>query len=295
MTIGQFADKLRRYAAMKFNHGRKRLIFLRKPLLQLCRIHQCLRRRRPAAAAALPPALRPLHDALCRAGFTRADAVVDRDLVGALQRIADTRLDGVRNAHMAQLSTRKDFWQMIMTAKDLRPDSPLVAHALTPAVVDLATAYLGEVPYLSRIELVVSRPTDSAWKVSQLWHRDYNDRRMVKLFTYLSDVETEAQGPFTFLPADALTQDGPMFPVHKTDEQMARFGRLDARQQVLGGRGTSFLIDTHRCFHCGSRILDGSFRIAYIATFTTSTPYYAYDNEIALDETAEAQRMLLRA
>lgn len=289
MSPTVFADKLHRYARMKFDHGRKRLIFLRKLMVIIRRPGAWLARRRRGAAAALPENLQQIHTELRDTGFARADAIINPAWLAELQVLADSRIDGVRNAHTTSLSGRKGFWQMIMTDDDLREDSPLVSHALAPSVIETVTAYLGEVPFLSRLELVVSRPSDGSWKVSQLWHRDYNDRHMVKLFSYLSDVGSEAQGPFTFLPADAVKSRGPMFPVHKSDSQMETFSDLDARQQVFGPSGTSFLIDTHRCFHCGSRILDDSYRIAFIATYTTSSPYYAYDNEIRLNDTTPTE------
>jgi hypothetical protein len=120
---------------------------------------------------------------------------------------------------------------------------------------------------------------------------------MVKLFTYLSDVPSATQGPFVFIPADRLSRGyGPMFPIHKTDEAMARIAELASKQEILGPKGTAFFVDTHRCFHCGSRILDGNYRIAYIATYTTGAPYYAYDNGIVLDsELSSVDRMVLRA
>lgn len=40
---------------------------------------------------------------------------------------------------------------------------------------------------------------------------------MLKLFTYLPNVETTAQGPFTFLSADSVQRGGPMDPIHKTE------------------------------------------------------------------------------
>lgn len=206
-----FIDKLQRYGKMKLDHTRKRAIFLRKPMVIALNPSRWLQRRRPRAAETLPPEAAALRSELAINGFVWAEPLVDPEKVAALQVLVDERIDGVRNAHTSQLSCRKDFWQMIMTTDDLREGSPLVEHAMTPAVLDLVTAYLGEVPYLSRIELVVSRPTDGSWKVSQLWHRDFNDSHMVKLFTYLSDVDAEAQGPFTFLPADAAQSTSLMF------------------------------------------------------------------------------------
>lgn len=295
MTREITVDKLHRYLAMKTDHARKRMNFLRKPIVIASRPHEWVRRRRPHVAERLDESQRRTSREMDRAGFASADDVVDRSLRDEIQKLVNSRMNnGGTDGQVSYLSKRKNFWQPILSDDDLCTSNPLVRYALTPRVIDVVTSYLGEVPYLASIELVVSRPVaDQAWRVSQLWHRDYNDRRMVKLFTYFSDVKSEADGPFTFIPADALDGGGPMFPVHKTDAAMAKFADLTARKQIFGARGTSFYIDTRRCFHCGSRITDDSYRIAYIATFTTFAPYYRYDNKIAIDRPVTGNEQLL--
>ncbi|NKB20038.1 MAG: hypothetical protein GKS01_05770 [Alphaproteobacteria bacterium] len=291
-----FFNKLVRYSAMKLDQLRKRSIIFRKPLVIARNVNKWLNRRRPNAARGLNETLRPVYDEIQKTGFAPADQLVDQHILKKLQQNANERLASFHQAAATPTSTRKDFWRMILTPEDLRESSPVVQYAMTPDILELVTAYLGSIPYLSRLELVVSQPSEKdRWKVSQLWHKDFNDARMVKLFTYLSDVENEQQGPFTFLPADKHDPKVSMFPIHKPDSLLSQNRDLTKKRMILGAKGTSFLIDTHRCFHCGSRILDDSHRVAFIATYTTAAPYYRYDNEIILDgiENAE-QRAVLR-
>jgi len=160
MNAVEFLRKLRRYIAMKYDHARKRIIFMQMLVVIMRRPGDWLRRRRHAAAE-LPPALQPLYNRVERTGFAHVESVIDPICLDALQSLADARIADVRNAHATSISIRKDFWKSIVTADDLRDTSPMVAHALTPAVIDIVTAYLGEVPFLSRLELVVSRPYDN--------------------------------------------------------------------------------------------------------------------------------------
>ncbi len=38
---------------------------------------------------------------------------------------------------------------------------------------------------------------------SQRWHRDYNDKHLLKVFLYMSDVD-EAAGPFEYVPGNMI-------------------------------------------------------------------------------------------
>lgn len=289
-------DRVRRFVALKRDHVTKRLRKLRKPYMRILRPATWLARRYPAEK--LSSLLAPKLLELQRTGFTLADVLIDPVRLEDAKVVVAGRLAlGSPMPDAGRISRRKDFWANLLTAQDLRSDSALVHLALSPQVIELASAYLGETPHLSSVELVTSRATDGdRWKVSQLWHRDYNDDRMVKLFVYFSDVSCHEQGPFTFLPADAVRvgQDR-MFPIHKSDETMRQIAYVGWHREVLGPLGTAFLIDTYRCYHCGSRILDGSYRVAFIATFTTFAAFYAYDNGIGLTgQESPIERSVLR-
>ena len=54
---------------------------------------------------------------------------------------------------------------------------------------------------LSYVDLwyTVPQPRDAARVASQLWHRDFDDRHLLKAFLYLVDVDSET-GPFEYVP-----------------------------------------------------------------------------------------------
>jgi ectoine hydroxylase-related dioxygenase (phytanoyl-CoA dioxygenase family) len=68
-------------------------------------------------------------------------------------------------------------------------------------MLDVANAYL---QMWSKLEYVdvwysVPQPDDAQRISSQRWHRDYNDKHLLKAFLYLVDVD-EGMGPFQFVP-----------------------------------------------------------------------------------------------
>jgi hypothetical protein len=168
--------------------------------------------------------------------------------------------------------TSKRFWRRLLDRSSLTFEDDAVRLCTSTETLSLVTAYLGESPLLIDVDLFLSfgRPDTNIWEESQLWHRDYNDTRMLKLFIYLSDVVDDADGPFTFLPA-AMSRQVPnsMMPGRVPDEVIARMGLAGQVQRVLGPRFTAFWIDTHRCYHQGSRVALGHSRLAYTATFVT--------------------------
>lgn len=188
-------------------------------------------------------------------------------------------------------STGKAFFEESLTLADLQSYPALVSVALEERLLRVVMSNLGMVPHLESVEVVVSHPTHGELTASQLWHRDVNDRRLLKLFVYLGDVD-DAQGPFTYLPADlsaSIPSDGKHY---LTDDQVAP-KRVWA--SVKGPAGTAFLIDTGRCYHCGSRCTKP--RVAYIATYSCGIRYMKYAsrwNEI-LGRRAQSLSALQRA
>ncbi len=74
----------------------------------------------------------------------------------------------------------------------------LSSYLGTPEFAAIAARYMGMVPRFIGNSFWHTRPTPDGERVySQLWHRDYNDRRLLKVYVYLSDVG-EKQGFFEY-------------------------------------------------------------------------------------------------
>ena len=216
-------------------------------------------------------------------GFRPDDALVDRGLLDELRErgIAVRPFDEVfrdrakldelkriaeRREAQKRSTAEKEFLERLMPPR-VDVSGPYVALALEPQVVALANAYVGMRSYLRGLEMWRNLPTDEPPKLSQLWHRDWDDVVNLKLFVYLSDV-TDESGPFTFAPG---TQPGGPRQLdvqdRLSDEEMAE--RIPREEWVVctGPPGTVVLADT--CgYHKGGKPTKGD-RLLWTAQFTS--------------------------
>lgn len=154
-------------------------------------------------------------------------------------------------------SSAKFFWKTLLSEADLAGDSIFVRYALQERLVRCASMYLGEAAYLSSVLLQHSFEVQgNAPTHSQLWHKDFDDTRMFKVFVYCSDVLDEGDGPLNV--ADKKAPRGihstPLFASFRYND--ARFYEIADReltQPILGRAGTTFICDTQKIFHYGSR------------------------------------------
>lgn len=165
---------------------------------------------------------------------------------------------------------RKNAWGV-----DLGADDPWLRLALDPRALDLGNTYLGMWSKLEYVDLWYTPPTgEPERQSSQRWHRDFNDRLLLKAFVYLSDVDAEA-GPFEYVPGSfpggELGDLWPWYPGYDgypPDDEFAR--RMEGKriETFTAPRGT--LIFCNTCgFHRGG-YATGKPRV--LATWTYSSP-----------------------
>jgi hypothetical protein len=84
---------------------------------------------------------------------------------------------------------------------DVGTDDPWFRATSSRRMLDVANAYLRMWSKLEYLDVWYSVPQQaSAERVSsQRWHRDYNDKHLLKAFLYLVDVDAE-MGPFQYVP-----------------------------------------------------------------------------------------------
>ena len=166
----------------------------------------------------------------------------------------------------------KSFWVSLLD-EDLvdgafATDHPFVRYALQPAALRIIGDFMHELPQLSDVLLTLSRPTENQpLSYSQLWHLDHDDKRVCKLFIYLTDVRDTADGPLTFIPAPESKPFRNTLKSHMSDDKV--FSRVDrsAVKEMVAPRLSSFIVNTARCLHMGSRILSDRTRLLYTATY----------------------------
>jgi hypothetical protein len=84
------------------------------------------------------------------------------------------------------------------------------------------------------------------------WHLDHEDRRLLKVIVYLSDVDS-GSAPFGYV--DLPTSEAVLSPRHhayapaRLDEVVRAEVPLHKRKQVTGPRGTAIYVDTGRVLH----------------------------------------------
>lgn len=111
-----------------------------------------------------------------------------------------------------------------------------------PRVVTVAESYLRCRATLSSIGIRWSFPNGAPSDVNAL-HRDPDDWRFVKVFVYLTDVDTDS-GPHLYVLGSHRTR-GRLFARPYAAEELDRHYPSDAFHQVIGKAGTSFIADTY--------------------------------------------------
>jgi Phytanoyl-CoA dioxygenase (PhyH) len=190
--------------------------------------------------------------------------------------------DGVSRFDMDQ-PIPKTFTKLSYQLNDLTACRELVALANHPRVLDAATQLLGAPPTIVSFQAwwtLGENHEEGRLHYDDVYHRDVDDYRFVKLFAYLTDT-SEKTGAHSYVKgsqrSNKLVRRGPI-----TDEEVHQaFARQDIIT-IAGKAGTVFMEDTwgiHRPLLAteGRRLV---FMVLY--TLTPWTPPHAAEPENAL-------------
>jgi hypothetical protein len=150
----------------------------------------------------------------------------------------------------------KFFWADLLKDQQPSPESIFIRYASQDRLVRMAALYLGAAPYLSNVSVQYSMESARAPTHSQLWHRDYDDVKLFKVFVYCSDVSGDDDGAFHV--ADRRSVKGiyatPLYSTRRYNDAQF-FGMADRSMttSIVGPAGTTFICDTRHAFHYGSR------------------------------------------
>jgi phytanoyl-CoA dioxygenase PhyH len=153
-------------------------------------------------------------------------------------------------------------------------DDPWLQFGINPRVLDIANAYLEMWSKLEYVDVWYTPPAGSdERRSSQRWHRDFNDRHLLKAFVYLVDVD-EQTGPFEYVPGSApggeLEAHWPWRPLGDNyppeDELATRIG--DRAVTFTAPKGTLIFCNTSG-FHRGGFARS---KARVLATFTWDSP-----------------------
>ena len=118
-----------------------------------------------------------------------------------------------------------------------------LAIANDPAVLEAVQSALGCRPTISYMAAWWSIASDEEGQHAELFHRDYDDWRFIKLFVYLTDVDAGA-GPHIYVRGSH--REDRLMPIRRFSdaEVEAAFGGRGRFVQFEGPAGTSFLENT---------------------------------------------------
>ena len=216
---------------------------------------------------------------LAEDGYVDVSGLVDRSLAEAVASFADAKVNRLNELVGQQKERHKSFWVSLLD-EDLvngafATDHPFVRYALQPAALRIVGDFMRDLPQLSDVLLTLSQPTpNQALSYSQLWHLDHDDKRVCKLFIYLTDVQNTSDGPFTFIPAGPSKPFRNTLKSHMSDATVFAKTGPDAVKEMIAPRLSAFIVNTARCLHMGSRILSDHNRLLYTATYIQQPRIY---------------------
>jgi hypothetical protein len=208
----------------------------------------------------------------------------DLRTAGVSVRPASLPADVVDSAYgFVELLRNKDVDEPCVkaTPRELGLDPTLFAWGLSDHLLDLAECHIGLPPRYLGVEVkreLVESAAGRSHEAVRRWHLDHEDRRILKVIVYLSDVH-EGAGPFGYVHkshSDAILESTNGHNLRGvTDEKMQTVVPRREWKQVTGARMTAIHVDTGQVFH---RVFPPSTAERYSVTFAYSSrsPFYVY-------------------
>jgi hypothetical protein len=218
--------------------------------------------------------------------FEELESAVWSCEVSLADEINQARLDAGKPDHVKSycfhLLGRSQVWDL---------NSIFLRFAVQPVILDIANAYFGMLTRLLYYNVWHNLPIQSEARESQLWHRDPEDRQILKLFVYLSDVDqgsgplsyapgTHALGAVKTVPESRLLKEGSTYVRRSDDVQMSAVISRENWITALGPKATIVFVDT-RGYHKGGLVRDHD-RIVYTCMFNSRASSYPLRHELSV-------------
>ncbi len=224
------------------------------------------------------PVLTPAHAELI-ARLDRDGAVVtDLDVLG-LPDTADMKAELLECVDV--LASRPTVGQSssYLTHDELMMHLPLWRWGVCEELLALAENHVG-LPLTYHGAFVARQVADGRVVGTRQWHRDIEDRRMLKIMVWLNDVDAEG-GALAYVPyaqssevARALHYVGGFV----SEETMSQKVHEDEVRRTEGPQWTALLFDPARVFHRGTPPRSAD-RYALTLTWTSTRPVKTMPNE----------------
>jgi hypothetical protein len=167
---------------------------------------------------------------------------------------------------------------VIVPPKQLVANRHIIEWGLQDRLLDIAEAYIGLPPAYDGVAINYT-VADGRQISTRRWHRDWEDRRVLKVAVYLHDVGPDGS-PFEVLRrSDTMQSDARGYSYELADDaDLAReFGEGYPTDimSCTGSRGTVIFADTARLFHRGKPATKQD-RAALFYSYFSSTPRHPF-------------------
>jgi hypothetical protein len=191
--------------------------------------------------------------------------------------VAETEADLAKGGEHVRVRAGKEFVVRLHSyGVSLGLDDPWFRAVASHRILDVANAYLRMWSKLEYVDVwySVPQPSDSQRISSQRWHRDYNDKHLLKVFLYLVDVDGN-MGPFQYVPgsqpggpyADAWPWQ-PLGQNYPTEEELEGVIPASSIEAFTAPKGTLIFCNTAGFHRGGFSTTDPR----VLATATYSSP-----------------------
>lgn len=228
-------------------------------VLALPPISARLSRRCEAARAEFQgrrPRLSPPHEEIVRALETSGVHVTSLETLGfagsqAMFQSCQTLAAKYRRMHLDGELDDNDGFQA--DAADLLAHRSIFDWGVNETLLDIAAAYLGQPVAYDGLNLFYTK-ADGRQVAARKWHRDMEDRRVLKVAVYVNDVDDDG-GPLQVLSQAAReSETAAAYPVFNEAQLARRIGHAldgDAVATCTGPAGTVVFAETALRYHRG--------------------------------------------
>ena len=224
----------------------------------------------------------PLINHLFQYGYASCESLnFSSDCNDELQKLFDSAYRNsykIFDQNCENLSTgSKLYLRNLLVDLSIDEAADIIAFFVSNAMLGIASSYLKCTPLLTEIKLLYSPSSNSDTPLSgsQLFHKDFDDVKNLKIFINLSDITLE-DGPLQIFDRGSSQEiaDNIKRLCLKVSTHSDKVEELSSKPMIslIGKRGAINFVDTCCCYHRGSRNPLRS-RLVLYATYNSRTSF----------------------
>ena len=160
---------------------------------------------------------------------------------------------------------------------DLYDKELLLKFSKNKFIDEIVSQYFGFSPSLRNISVWIDTPNEKSENpvATQIFHRDFDDIKLIKIFLYLNNVNAE-NGPFEFI-SGSHKKPWLNYKNINNEEILRKFDKQDLIS-AIGKKNTLIFADTNG-FHHGKKLVT-SYRVMLTISFTSNKPVVKINNSL---------------